>query len=90
MTFFPLGGFLNILVYTRPKVASLRRTHPECSRIRGFWMVLHAGGEIPDEIDLSVSFCHGCCRLPAWLESEYEYASGNQNMSSFGIRLTSM
>ncbi len=58
---YPLGGFLNILVYTRPKVASLRRDHPECSRLRGFWLVLRAGGEIPNEVDLSLSCCQDCC-----------------------------
>jgi len=73
MIFFPLGGFLNILVYTRPKVAELRRRYPECSRPRGLWMVLKTGGEIPENIDLSLSCCRDCCHVPEWmLESEYD------------------
>lgn len=71
---FPLGGFLNILVYTRPKIASLRRNHPECSRLRGFWLVLRAGGEIPSEDDdLFFNCCRDCSCLSAWFESEYDY-----------------
>ncbi len=73
--FYPLGGFLNILVYTRPKVAELRRRFPECSRLRGFWIVLKTGGEIPKEVDLTVSCYKDCCRCrPSWLSgSEYDY-----------------
>ncbi len=97
MIFYTLGGFVNILIYTRPKVANVRRRYPECSRLRGFWLVLRAGGEIPDEVDLSVSFCHGCCHAPEW-ESKYEItvsedanAGGhNQRPSSFGVRLSSL
>ncbi len=65
-SFFPLGGFLNILVYTRPKVAVFRRTHPICSLVRDFWLVLDGGGEIPKEehFDLSISCCQTCCRAP--------------------------
>ncbi len=58
--FYPLGGFLNILVYTRPKVAHIRRNNPEVSRLRGLWLVLKAGGEIPDEIEDEPS-CQICC-----------------------------
>jgi len=72
---YPFGGFLNIIIYTRPKVASLRRDYPGCSRLRGFWFVLKAGGEIPEEVDLSLSCCQDCCRAPAWLDSEYETTS---------------
>lgn len=44
----PLGGLFNILVYTRPKVTSFRRKQPGISRIKAFWLVLRAGGEVPD------------------------------------------
>ncbi len=44
---WPLGSLLNILVYTRPQAASLRRDHPSLSRLRCIWLVLRAGGEIP-------------------------------------------
>ena len=45
--FFPLGGFFNILVYTRPKVISFRRNQPELSWFRAFVMVLKAGVAVP-------------------------------------------
>ncbi len=74
LTFSPIGGLLNMLVYTRPKVASLRRNNPECSRLHGFWLVLNEGGEIPNEVDLSISCCQSCCRPPSE-EEEYEHTS---------------
>ncbi len=46
---YPLAGFFNIIVYTRWNVASWRRKHPECSRIRAFYLVLKAGGDLPSE-----------------------------------------
>ncbi len=42
---FPLGGVWNILVYTRPECAALRRKNPGISRLRALWLVLKAGGE---------------------------------------------
>ena len=44
--FYPFGGFTNILVYSRPNVARLRRLHPEISRLKAFWIVFRAGGEV--------------------------------------------
>ena len=44
---FPLGGLLNILVFTRPKVISLRKQHPEFSRFFAFVCVVRAGGVVP-------------------------------------------
>lgn len=70
--FYPLGGVLNILVYTRPKVANIRRSHPEISRLRGLWLVLKAGGEIPNEISPS-SPC--CCTIQWTEQEEYEDSS---------------
>lgn len=45
--FFPLGGFFNILVYTRPKVASIRRKDSSLSWLRAFTKILKAGGGVP-------------------------------------------
>ena len=45
--FYPMGGFLNIVVYTRPKVVSLRMKHPELSILRAFGMVVRAGSAVP-------------------------------------------
>ncbi len=71
---YPLGGFLNILVYTRPKVANIRRSNPECSRLRGLWLVIRAGGEIPPDIDTDTSSSWNlCCCCQHWDgDSEYE------------------
>ena len=45
----PLQGFLFIMVYTRPFVLSLRKSNPEYSRIKAFWMVIRSGGD-KDEV----------------------------------------
>ncbi|GFH44351.1 hypothetical protein CTEN210_00825 [Chaetoceros tenuissimus] len=52
--FAPLGGFFNILIYTRPKIASIRKLYPDYANsywIKLFFMVVLHGGEVPDEID---------------------------------------
>ncbi len=56
---YPLGGLFNILIYTRPNVAALRRKHPEYSRLLAIWMVLKSGGETPEDDDVAPTFC--CC-----------------------------
>jgi len=53
VVFFPLGGFLNILAFTRPNVASVRRKNPRMSRLQALWLVLKAGGEVPDTNEYS-------------------------------------
>ncbi len=60
---FPLAGFFNIIVYTRPKVTSLQRAHPECSWLQAFWLVLKVGGEVPSANDLkeTVFWSLRCC-----------------------------
>ena len=45
---FPLGGMFNILVYTRPKIGLLRRRYSDYSWFKAFWLVLKAGGELPE------------------------------------------
>jgi len=44
---YPLGGLLNILVYTRPMVIYLRREKPEYTWLQGFFIVLQSGGDLP-------------------------------------------
>ena len=48
MIFAPLGGFFNILVYTRPKVSTVRRHRPEYWWFQAFWLVVKAGGDMPE------------------------------------------
>jgi hypothetical protein len=45
--FYPLGGLFNILVYTRPKVLSLRRKNPQYSWFQAFVIVIRAGAAVP-------------------------------------------
>jgi hypothetical protein len=45
--FYPLGGLFNILVYTRPKVLSLRRMHPQYYWFQAFVIVIRAGAVVP-------------------------------------------
>ena len=48
--FWPLGGFFNILIYTRPKVAAMRKTYPEYANLSWhilFIVVVFSGGEVP-------------------------------------------
>jgi hypothetical protein len=46
---WPLGGFINILIYTRPKIALLRMRQPQLSWIKAFRTIILAGAEVPDE-----------------------------------------
>lgn len=43
--FLPSQGFFLIMVYCRPNVLSLRKNHPEYSRVKAFWLVLKSGGD---------------------------------------------
>jgi len=52
---FPLGGFFNILIYTRPNVVTLHRRYSEYSWSRALWLVLKAGGEVSDDLPQRIS-----------------------------------
>ena len=43
---YPLGGFFNMIAYTRPKIAYFRSRHPEHSLLRAFWHVIKTGGDV--------------------------------------------
>ena len=50
--FWPLGGFFNILIYTRPKVSAVRIMRPEhahSSWFTIFLLVVISGGEVPTD-----------------------------------------
>ena len=49
--FYPLGGLFNILVFTRPAVATLRRRDPQIWWLKAFWLVFKAGGQVPKQED---------------------------------------
>lgn len=46
---YPLGGFFNILVYSRPKVRHLMRRNSDISFLHAVCIVIRAGGDLPDE-----------------------------------------
>lgn len=71
--FYPVGGLLNILVFTRPKVLSLRRRHMEFSYFRAFYMVVKAGYVVPQVIVESEQN----------LDSENHRSGSNRASSSF-------
>ena len=50
--FYPLGGVLNILIYTRPKGQKLRDQVPGLPRIPALMVVIWSGGEVPSLADL--------------------------------------
>lgn len=54
-TVWPLGGFLNIIIYTRPKVLQYQKQNPQYSRPHIFLVVVLSGGEVPASIDLGDS-----------------------------------
>ncbi|GFH48104.1 hypothetical protein CTEN210_04580 [Chaetoceros tenuissimus] len=45
----PIGGLLNILVYTRPKVLKVKEKHPNFPKFVCLFLVIVSGGEAPDE-----------------------------------------
>ena len=49
---YPLGGLFNILIFSRPKVALLRRNHSRFTWIQALWLVLREGGDLPSENEL--------------------------------------
>ncbi|GFH46307.1 hypothetical protein CTEN210_02781 [Chaetoceros tenuissimus] len=53
--FLPIGGLLNMLIYTRPKVKALKKIIPELSIPYCFAIVIFFGGECPSLVDLQFS-----------------------------------
>ncbi len=45
--FYPLGGFFNMLAYSRPKVRNLRIRNPGYSWLRAFYLVIKTGADLP-------------------------------------------
>lgn len=50
--FYPIGGFLNMVVYTRPKVKALKKLLPDIPLYGCFLIVVANGGEVPSLADL--------------------------------------
>jgi hypothetical protein len=79
--FYPLGGLFNILVYTRPKVSSLRRMNPQYSWFQAFVIVIRAGAVVP-----MVVVEEGNNSPPAARESP----AGQSSLSSGGMMLRNL
>ncbi len=43
--FYPLGGFFNVLVYSRPKIRAFRIRNSTYSWVSAFWHVIKTGGD---------------------------------------------
>ena len=43
--FFPLQGFFNIIVFTRPHVVELKKAHKDLTKWQAIWMVIKSGGD---------------------------------------------
>jgi len=71
-TFYPLGGFFNILVYCRPKINSVRKLSKGLSWIRSFGLVVRAGGEVPSTIPLPSSSVRDSISLSPQNDSNVE------------------
>ena len=50
--FYPCGGFLNMVIYTRPKVKALKEMIPDLPILICFLVILCSGGETPSLSDL--------------------------------------
>ena len=53
-TIYPIGGVLNILIYTRPKCQKLRKDIPGLPYLTAFIVVVLNGGEVPSLADLGL------------------------------------
>ena len=53
--FYPLNGLFTILIYTRPEVGNLKRSHPDYSWLRALAMVLKPGGEVAQQVPEDVN-----------------------------------
>ena len=80
--FYPLGGFFNMIVYTRPKVSYYRIKHPECNWFHVFWIVVKAGGADPETHVNSVADGNGINSDPL--------VSSSSRLAPSQIRLESM
>ena len=52
---YPIGGFLNMLIYTRPKVEALKKLEPHIPVFICFVGIILAGGEVPSLADFDRS-----------------------------------
>lgn len=80
--FWPLSGFFNILVYTRPKVRKLSEKYPEFNRFILFLVVIMSGGDAPPS-DVMQAAVEQIARDAENEERSGDEDSGNGDQSSF-------
>jgi len=84
---YPLCGLFNIFIYTRPKVTKLRLQWPEeISWIRAFFLVVKAGGEVPnaESDEFALSLCCKCCYNRTFVDGVSELSNPPQLGVNFG------
>lgn len=79
--FWPLSGFFNILVYTRPKVRKLSEKYPEFNRFILFLVVIMSGGDSPPS-DVMQAAVEQIARDADNEERSGDEDSGNDNQAS--------
>ena len=53
---YPFGGVFNMLIFSRPKVAMVRRAHPKFSVLQCQWIILRYGLDVPSrEVLMQIS-----------------------------------
>lgn len=68
--FWPAQGFMNILVYTRPHVTTLRKMYPHYSWLKAFITVVKSGGDNDGNLDIARRQSRILIRLPSTLDIE--------------------
>ncbi len=88
---YPNAGLFISLAFFRPKVALIRRNFPECSRVLALWLVLRAGGEVPDLENLNIPKCCYDNTVNNGITQEDNYRNEtyqDDNMELYGMRIT--
>lgn len=81
---YPSMGFLNILVYTRPRIQMFRISNPERSWLSSFCLVVRAGGEVPD-VEVHPHLKSPCCYCCDFEEVRTDDNESEPNSSFFNI-----
>lgn len=79
--FYPLGGLFNILVYTRPKLISLKKRQPELSWIRCFFKIVKSGVAVPDIVITSERSEQGSSRMAQAMSAVISRKGKSKNLN---------
>lgn len=79
--FYPLGGLFNILIYTRPKLISLKKRQPELSWIRCFFEIVKSGVAVPDIVITSERSEQGSSRMAQAMSAVISRKGKSKNLN---------